>query len=142
MTAISSPPERPESRVFRDDELPAPRRARTGHAVNVPYRWTPTDIADWEAGLSERTQMCADIAGKPRAILTLYAGPDDRGGRPVAVITGIDHATYVSRADEHTDTASWIRSLLEAIESQSPTFQPNEPLLGIRSRQNGAKGDR
>lgn len=108
--------------------MPAPQRIRTGQGDNLPYRWTPADIADWEAGLSERTHMCADIAGRPRAILTLYAGPDDRGGRPVAVITGIDDATYVSRADTHTDTASWIRSLLEAIGSQSPTLQPNEPL--------------
>ncbi|MDQ0129486.1 hypothetical protein [Arthrobacter bambusae] len=75
---------------------------------------TPADIAAWEAGLSERTQTCVDIAGWPGATLTLYAGPTGHDDRPVAVISGIDGATYVSR-HAGGDIESWIRSILYAI---------------------------
>lgn len=76
---------------------------------------TPAKIAAWEAGLTERAQLCADIAGWPKATLTLYAGPDGRGGKPVAVITGIDSATYVGRPADEEDIESWIRSVLNAL---------------------------
>jgi hypothetical protein len=82
---------------------------RTGVSV-----LTPAKIAIWEAGLTERTQLCAHIAGWPKATLTLYAGPDGRGGKPVAVITGIESATYVSRPSDD-DTESWIRSVLNVL---------------------------
>lgn len=83
---------------------------------------TPANIATWEAELIERTQMCADIVGWPKAILTIYAGPDDRGGRPVAVVTGLDDATYVSRHAGEGSTESWIHSILDSVGTESHPF--------------------
>ncbi len=73
---------------------------------------TPAAFAQWEAGLAERTELCVDVAGRPGATLTVYAGPDDCGGTPLAVITGLDEATYVSRKACDSNVETWITSIL------------------------------
>lgn len=77
---------------------------------------TPADLASWEAGLQKRDELCLAVAGTRRGKLTLYAGPDQHGTGPVAVLTGLDKATYVSRP-QSDDIEEWITSILHTAET-------------------------
>ncbi|MDQ0031069.1 hypothetical protein J2S89_002913 [Arthrobacter bambusae] len=62
---------------------------------------TPAAFAQWEAALAQRTELCVDIAGRPGATLTVYAGPDDRGAGRWRV-NSVDSLAVVGQAeDEH-----------------------------------------
>lgn len=93
------------------------------------HTMTPAAFAEWEAGLTERTELCLDVAGRPGAILTVYAGPDDRGGIPVAIVTGLDEATYVSRQGEGSDMETWITSILLEIATEPESRPFSTPSL-------------
>lgn len=81
---------------------------------------TPADIASWEAGLQKRDELCLTVVGGTRrGQLTLFAGPDKHGTRPVAVLTGLDTETYVSRAVTD-DIEEWITSILHTAETLIP----------------------
>lgn len=88
-----------------------------GAATNQGTRTlTPADLASWVAGLQKRDELCLSVAGTRRGKLTLYAGPDKHGTRPVAVLTGLDTETYVSRALTD-DIEEWITSILHTVEA-------------------------
>lgn len=102
------------------DGSPSPQKSGS-HAQPAPLRqgirvFTSADIAAWEACLQERTELCLSVAGTARGKLTLYAGPDHRGGVPVAVLTGIDDASYVSRPWT-PDIEAWVASVLKSAAS-------------------------
>jgi hypothetical protein len=78
--------------------------------------FTPADIASWEAGLRERTRFALAVAGAGRGKLTIYAGPDNRGGIPCAVLTGFRSGCHVSRPWT-ADIQEWISSVLRTAES-------------------------
>lgn len=80
---------------------------------------TPADIASWEAALQKRDELCLTVAGTRPGQLTLFAGPDKHGTRPVAVLTGLDTETYVSRAWTD-DIEEWITSILQTAETLIP----------------------
>lgn len=77
---------------------------------------TPADLASLEASLQKRDELCLAVAGTRRGKLTLYAGPDQRGTGPVAVLTGLDTETYVSRPLSD-DIEEWITSILHTAET-------------------------
>ncbi len=77
---------------------------------------TPADIASWEADLLERTELCLALGGPGRSKLTVYAGPDATGRPPVAILTGLNGQTYVSRP-WNTGVQEWITSILRSAES-------------------------
>lgn len=77
---------------------------------------TPADLASWEASLQKRDELCLAVAGTLRGKLTLYAGPDQDGTGPVAVLTGLDTETYVSRPLSD-DIEEWITSILHTAET-------------------------
>jgi hypothetical protein len=77
---------------------------------------TPAALASWEAGLKKRDELCLAVAGTRRGKLTLYAGPDSHSTGPVAVLTGLDTETYVSRPWTE-DIEGWITSILHSVET-------------------------
>lgn len=80
---------------------------------------TPANIASWEASLQRWDELCLSVAGTRRGQLTLFAGPDKHGTRPVAVLTGLDTESYVSRAVTD-DIEEWITSILHTAETLIP----------------------
>lgn len=74
---------------------------------------TPAGIASWAAGLVERAELCLAVGGTRRGKLTIYAGPEEGEGLPVAILTGINGHTYVSRA-WNSDIEEWIASILRS----------------------------
>lgn len=107
-----------------------PLKAKEGRSPQVTpsgvRTMTPAAFTQWEAGLTERTELCLDVAGRPGATLTVYAGPDDRESLPVAIITGLDGATYVSRQGQGSNIGTWITSILLEIAGE-PEALPFDP---------------
>lgn len=108
MTTIADPPPASSRRHDIDTaSMSVSARSRGIRAL------TPADIASWEAGLLERTELCLALARTRQGKLSIYAGPDARGGMPVAVLTGIGDDTYVSRP-LNSDIEEWIASILRS----------------------------
>lgn len=97
-----------------------PRKAPTGFEqpplTSGKRIFTPADIAAWEDSLGERSELCLTVSGTGTGKLTLYAGPDNRGSRPAAILTGLNRSTYVSRPWT-SNTEEWMTSLLSAVKT-------------------------
>lgn len=78
--------------------------------------YTPASIASWEATLVCRTELCLSIAGTSRSKLTLYAGPNEDGANPIAILTGLDDGIYVSRPQAPGDIQQWVLAMLQAVD--------------------------
>jgi hypothetical protein len=74
--------------------------------------FTPASIASWESTLAVRTELCLSVAGINGSKLTLYAGPGAKGSEPVAILTGLNGGTYISRA-RASDIEHWVAAMLQ-----------------------------